>query len=90
MLDGLIASFERARDDDAVRAVVLASSHDTVFSSGANLTGFAGDVPLVHKHFGTDRFVSLFKLIGDLRKPTLVAASGTCSRARSGSRSRAI
>src|SRR6478609_4865378 len=63
VLDGLIASFERARDDDAVRAVVLASSHDTVFSSGANLGGFAMDTPLVHRHFGTDSFVSLFKLI---------------------------
>ncbi|HEY8304449.1 MAG TPA: enoyl-CoA hydratase/isomerase family protein [Solirubrobacteraceae bacterium] len=76
VLDGLICSFQRAREDDAVRAVVLASSHDTVFSSGANLGGFAGDSSLVHKHFGSDRFVSLFKLIGDLRKPTLVAASG--------------
>jgi enoyl-CoA hydratase/carnithine racemase len=76
VLDGLIAAFERARDDDAVRSVVLASSHETVFSSGANLGGFAGDVSLVHKHFGSERFVSLFKLIGALGKPTLCAASG--------------
>jgi enoyl-CoA hydratase/carnithine racemase len=76
VLDGLIAGFERARDDDAVRAVVLASSHDTVFSSGANLGGFAADVALVHKHFGSDRFVSLFKLIVGLGKPTLCAARG--------------
>jgi enoyl-CoA hydratase len=76
VLDGLIAAFERARDDDAVRAVVLASSHETVFSSGANLGGFAGDVSLVHKHFGSERFVSLFKLVGVLGKPTLCAASG--------------
>jgi enoyl-CoA hydratase len=76
VLDGLIASFERARDDEAVRAVVLASSHETVFSSGANLGGFAGDVSLVHKHFGSERFVSLFKLIGALGKPTLCAARG--------------
>ena len=76
MLDGLISSFERARDDDAVRVVVLASSHDTVFSSGANLGGFAADVALVHKHFGSDRFVSLFKLIVGLGKPTLCAARG--------------
>lgn len=76
VLDGLIASFERARDDEAVRCVVLASSHDTVFSSGANLGGFAADVPLVHRHFGSERFVSLFKLIGRLGKPSLVAASG--------------
>jgi enoyl-CoA hydratase/carnithine racemase len=76
LLDGLIAGFERARDDDAVRAIVLASSHETVFSSGANLGGFAGDVSLVHKHFGSERFVSLFKLISQLGKPTLCAASG--------------
>ncbi len=76
VLDGLIASFERARDEEQVRAVVLASSHETVFSSGANLTGFAGDVSLVHRHFGTERFVSLLRLIGGLGKPTLCAASG--------------
>src|SRR3954449_8583792 len=56
--------------------VVLTSSHDRVFSSGANLGGFAGDVPLVHKHFGSDRFVKLFRLIGELGKPSLCAANG--------------
>jgi enoyl-CoA hydratase/carnithine racemase len=76
VLDGLITAFERARDDEHVRAIVLASSHETVFSSGANLGGFAADVPLVHRHFGSERFVSLFKLIGQTGKPTLVAASG--------------
>jgi enoyl-CoA hydratase len=76
VLGELIAAFEAARDDDAVRCVVLTSSHDRVFSSGANLGGFAGDVPLVHKHFGSDRFVKLFRLIGELGKPTLCAANG--------------
>jgi enoyl-CoA hydratase/carnithine racemase len=76
VLEGLINCFERARHDDGVRVVVLASSHDTVFSSGANLGGFAGDVSLVHKHFGSERFVSLFRLISALGKPTLCAASG--------------
>jgi enoyl-CoA hydratase len=76
VLGGLISCFERARDDERVRVVVLASSHDTVFSSGANLGGFAGDASLVHKHFGSERFVSLFRLISALGKPTLCAASG--------------
>ena len=75
-LDELIAAFESARDDDAVRCVVLTSSHDKVFSAGANLDGFAGDVPLVHKHFGTERFPRLFRLMGELGKPTLCAANG--------------
>jgi enoyl-CoA hydratase/carnithine racemase len=76
VLGELIAAFQAARDDDAVRSVVLTSSHDRVFSSGANLGGFAGDVPLVHKHFGSQRFVELFRLIGELGKPTICAANG--------------
>jgi enoyl-CoA hydratase len=76
VLGELIAAFEAAREDDAVRCVVLTSSHDRVFSSGANLGGFAGDVPLVHKHFGSDRFVRLFRLIGELGKPSICAANG--------------
>lgn len=76
ILDGLLASFARAREDADVRVVVLASSHETVFSSGANLGGFAGDVPLAHRHFGSERFVALFRAIGELGKPTLCAARG--------------
>src|SRR4051794_3222261 len=76
LLGELIAAFEAARDDDAVRCVVLTSSHDRVFSSGANLGGFAADVPLVHKHLGTERFPRLFRLIGELGKPTICAANG--------------
>jgi enoyl-CoA hydratase len=76
LLLGLIAAFESARDDEPVRCVVLASSHEKTFSSGANLGGFAGEQSLVEKHFGSERFVSLFKLIGDLGKPTICAARG--------------
>jgi 3-hydroxypropionyl-coenzyme A dehydratase len=76
LLESLIAALERARDDGGVRCVVLASSHESVFSSGANLGGFAGEVPLVHKHFASERFVELFKLIGALGKPTICAARG--------------
>jgi enoyl-CoA hydratase/carnithine racemase len=76
LLGGLIEGFERARDEEAVRCVVLRSSHEKTFSSGANLGGFAADVALVHKHFAGERFVGLFKLIGELGKPTIVAARG--------------
>lgn len=76
ILGGLTSSLQRALEDEGVRCVVLASSHERVFSSGANLGGFAGDVPLVHKHFGSELFVDLFKLIGSLGKPTICAARG--------------
>jgi enoyl-CoA hydratase len=76
LLGELIDAFGSARDDERVRCVVLTSSHDKVFSSGASLDQFAADVPLVHKHFGTERFPRLFKTIMQLGKPTLCAANG--------------
>jgi enoyl-CoA hydratase len=76
LLGELIDAFEAARDDDEVRCVVLTSSHEKVFSSGANLAGFAADIPIVHRHFGTARFPELFRLIGGLPKPTICAANG--------------
>ena len=76
VLGELIAAFEAARDDEAVRCVVLTSTHETTFSSGGNLAGFAAEVPLVHKHFGTERFPRLFTLIGELGKPSICAANG--------------
>jgi enoyl-CoA hydratase/carnithine racemase len=76
LLGELIDAFETARDDEDVRCVVLTSSHEKVFSSGANLAGFAADIPIVHRHFGTGRFPQLFCLIGALGKPTICAANG--------------
>ena len=76
LIEGLIGSLQRARDEEHVRCVVLRSSHEKTFSSGANLSGFAGETPLVHRHFATEEFVALFKLIGGLGKPTVCAARG--------------
>ena len=76
ILSELVEAFEAAREDDAVRCVVLTSSHEKVFSAGGNLDGFAADVPPVHKHFGIERFPRLFRLIGELGKPTICAADG--------------
>src|SRR5215212_11086575 len=72
LLDALGAS----RADDAVRCVVLASSHEKVFSSGANLGAFGADVPLIERHAGTQRFIEIFKALGELGKPSIVAANG--------------
>jgi enoyl-CoA hydratase len=76
VLRELTEAFAAARADDEVGCVVLTSTHDRVFSSGANLGGFAADVPLVHKHLGTERFPILFRTIGELGKPTICAANG--------------
>jgi enoyl-CoA hydratase/carnithine racemase len=76
LLGELVSALESARDDDVVRCVVLTSTHERVFSAGANLAGFAAEVPLVHKHFATERFPQIFSLLGRLGKPSLCAANG--------------
>jgi enoyl-CoA hydratase len=76
LLEELIEALQRARDDTAVRCLVLTSTHESVFSSGGNLSGFAADVALVHKHFATERFPQAFRLLGELGKPSICAANG--------------
>jgi 3-hydroxypropionyl-coenzyme A dehydratase len=76
LLGELLAALQAARDDADVRCVVLGSTHEKVFSSGGNLGGFAAEVPLVHKHFATERFPRLFTLLGELGKPSICAANG--------------
>jgi enoyl-CoA hydratase/carnithine racemase len=76
LLDDLIAAFEAAKADDAVRVAVLTSSHDRIFSAGGDLKAFAGDTPTIEKYAGLDRFPRLYTLIGGLGKPVLCAANG--------------
>ncbi len=76
MLTELVAAMEEARDSDAVRAVVLTGAGDKVFCAGADLGGFAADVPLVQKHFASDLFLEFFRLMPRLGKPSLCAANG--------------
>ncbi|HZO05656.1 MAG TPA: enoyl-CoA hydratase-related protein, partial [Solirubrobacterales bacterium] len=54
MLAELVDAMKRAKASDEVRAVVLTGAGDKAFCAGADLGGFAADVPLVHKHFSSD------------------------------------
>jgi enoyl-CoA hydratase/carnithine racemase len=76
LLEELIDALQTAGEDPDVRCVVLTSTHERVFSSGANLAGFAADAALVHKHFATERFPRVFRLLGELGKPSICAANG--------------
>jgi 3-hydroxypropionyl-coenzyme A dehydratase len=76
LLTDLTDALEIARDDPAVRCVVLTSTHEKVFSSGGNLAGFSAEMPLVHKHFGTELFPGVFTLLGELGKPSICGANG--------------
>ena len=60
-----------------MRVVVLTSSHEKVFSAGGNLGGFAADAPTAHKYLGTAALpVDVFSELGELGKPSIVAANG--------------
>ncbi len=76
LLSDLSGALNEARDDDAVRVVILTSSHEKVFSAGGNLAGFSGDTPTVHKHIGAERFVDVFRTLGEMGKPSIAAANG--------------
>jgi enoyl-CoA hydratase len=78
VLRELIGAFEAARDDAAVRCVVLASTHATTFSAGGDLGGFAAALPLARKHDVNALFPRLFTLIGALGKPVICAVGGHC------------
>jgi enoyl-CoA hydratase len=76
LLVELVDAMRRARDDEQVKAVVLTGAGDKVFCAGADLGGFAEDVPLVQKHFASDLFLEFFRLMPRLGKPSLCAANG--------------
>jgi 3-hydroxypropionyl-coenzyme A dehydratase len=76
MLTELVDAMKTARDSEDVRAVVLTGAGDKVFCAGADLGGFAADMPLVAKHFASDLFLEFFRLMPRLGKPSLCAANG--------------
>jgi enoyl-CoA hydratase len=76
LLAELVDAMRRARDDDEVRAVVLTGAGEKVFCAGADLGGFAAEVPLVDKHYASDLFLEFFRLMPRLGKPSLCAANG--------------
>jgi enoyl-CoA hydratase/carnithine racemase len=76
LLSELLDAAKRARDDDAVRALVLTGAGEKVFCAGADLGGFAADAPLVQKHYASDLFLEFFRLMPRLGKPSLCAANG--------------
>lgn len=76
LLRELHAALTSARDDAEVRVLVLRSTHPKVFSSGASLSGFAAEVPLVRKDEEIALLPQIFEQLGTLGKPSICAAGG--------------
>ena len=76
LLSELLAALRDAKADDDARVVVLTSTHEKVFSAGGNLGGFAADAPTAHRYIGVGSFIDVFRELGELGKPSIVAANG--------------
>jgi enoyl-CoA hydratase len=76
LLGELVAALEHARDDEQVRVVVLASTHERVFSSGGDLAKFAADTTSAARHEQNGLFPRAFVLLAELGKPSICAAGG--------------
>ena len=89
--DELLAALAAARDDDGVRCVVLASTHDDGLLERRRPRGLRRGRSARDRHAASERFPRLFTLIGRARQAgDLRGRAAMCSRARSGSRWRAI
>jgi enoyl-CoA hydratase/carnithine racemase len=76
LLREVLDALRAAKADEDVRVVVLTSSHERVFSSGANLGGFSADAPTSQKFAATALFPQVFVELGELGKPSILAANG--------------
>ncbi len=76
MLRDLTAALEAAREDHAVRAVVLTGAGERAFCAGADLAGFAAAPTGVEGHIGRGGFVELFLACEHLGKPLIGCVNG--------------
>src|ERR1700723_1942956 len=74
-INELRASFEDARDDSAVRGVILTGSGEKAFAAGADIAEIANNTT-VEAEEGTRRGQALTDLIENLGKPVIAAVNG--------------
>ncbi len=67
-----------ARDDDAVRVVVLTGAGDKAFCAGADLGGMADGAGYLDLHDARGELAELFHQLWDLGKPTIARVHGYC------------
>jgi enoyl-CoA hydratase/carnithine racemase len=76
VMSGLRDAMASARDDDAVRVVVLTGAGDKAFCAGADLTGIAENAGAAAAHEGRGYLASLFRDMWSLGKPVIARVRG--------------
>jgi enoyl-CoA hydratase/carnithine racemase len=69
-------AFEVAKEDDAVRVVVLTGAGDKAFCAGADLTGMAADAGWAALHDARGELARLFRSMWELGKPIIARVRG--------------
>lgn len=76
LLDGLLGALNRARDDDAVRAVVITSALEKAFSAGLDLRLVLEGGSAVMRALLQKLYIELFDAQRHLGKPSIAAVRG--------------
>ncbi|MGE0502786.1 MAG: enoyl-CoA hydratase/isomerase family protein [Rhizobiaceae bacterium] len=75
VLAGLRAGLAAARDDRAIRVVVITGAGDEAFSAGGDLSDL-GDGDAFDAHRGRSQLTALFRDLWELGKPTIARVQG--------------
>jgi len=79
VIEGLLAAFDRAAADPAVRVVVLTGAGDRAFCAGGDLGGRGfRDRSFVERHHDRRRFADLFRCLNRLGVPVIARVRGHC------------
>jgi enoyl-CoA hydratase/carnithine racemase len=76
VMQGLLDGMTQARDDDAVRVVVLTGAGERAFCAGADLGGIGENPSEADVHDGRGQLARLFRLMWEMGKPTIARVRG--------------
>jgi enoyl-CoA hydratase/carnithine racemase len=76
VISGLRDALAQAKDDDAVRVIVLTGAGDKAFCAGADLTGMASGAGYLDLHEGRGQLAGLFNDMWSLGKPIVARVRG--------------
>lgn len=76
MIQGVVAAFEIAGDDDGIRAIVLTSAVSKAFSAGLDLNILLGKSEEKVRELLQELYVRLYDTQYNLGKPSIAAVGG--------------
>jgi enoyl-CoA hydratase/carnithine racemase len=76
VMQGLLDALAAARDDEAVRVVVLTGAGDRAFCAGADLGGIASTASPAEVHAARGQLADVFRTLDRLGKPTVARVRG--------------